>query len=273
MNRNLFFQEKTLYTLKECQEKVWSLSLSSNFPCTEASDLNFPLYQCELMQREFTSNPYNLSFEERLTDVYTPKALALTFINKLVARYKDHYAIMCNDDSQETLIAKSKEIFTKVFNLLDYTFPKYETLLGLYESKKGNLLDKLARTRAGTRQLSTTGNNSDQHYGSGTDSSTINSVDLHNDTPQTTDVVATISGNQYVSDLKKGQTTSSGTSSDTYTNTGSSSSNGTDQFEETEGFDTMTIMAKLDEIEKQFSQLWRKWLDEFDQLFIEEVNF
>lgn len=273
MNKNLFFQEKTLYTLKECQEALWSLTPAAAFPCFSGNDVNFPLLSCGLIQISFVFNLYDLSFEEKDGNYYQPKTLALTFINKLVARYKDHYAVMCDDDTENTLKSKSKEIFTKIFNLLDYTFPKYETLLGLYEAKKGNLLDKLARTRTGTRQLTSTGSNSDQHSGSGTDSSTINSVDLHNDTPQTTDVVATISGNQYVSDLKKGQTTSSGTSSDNYTNTGSSSSNGTDQFEETEGFDTMTIMAKLDEIEKQFSQLWRKWLDEFDQLFIEEVNF
>ena len=272
MNRNLFFQEKTLYTLKECQEALWGLTPASSFPCKVSADISFPLYSCGLWP-EINANPYGLSFMKQSQSTYLAEDTALIFINKLVSRYQDHYAVICNDESEETLQAKSKELFTKVFNLLDYTFPKYSTLLGLYEAKKGNLLDKLGRTRAGTRQLSSTGSNSDQHYGSGTDSSTINSVDLHNDTPQTTDVVATISGNQYVSDLKKGQTTSSGTSSDNYTNTGSSSSNGTDQFEELENFDTMTIMAKLDEIEKQFSQLWRKWLDEFDQLFIEEVNF
>ena len=68
-------------------------------------------------------------------------------------------------------------------------------------------------------------------------------------------------GNQYVSELNKGS------------NSGTSSSSGTDKFEENESFDTMTIMAKLEEIERNFSMLWKKWLDEFDQLFIEEVNF
>lgn len=271
MNKNLFFQEKTLYTLKECQEALWGLTPASSFPCFAGNDVNFPLLSCGLMQPLFATNLYDLSFEEKNGNVYQPKTL--TFINKLVARYKDHYAIMCNDDSQETLIAKSKEIFTKIFNTLDYTFPKYNELLNLYADNKSKLLDKLGRTRAGTRQLSQTGSNSDQHYGSGEDSQTIETLDLHNDTPKTSDIIATIQGNQYVSDLKKGKTTSSGSSSDNYTNTGSSSSNGTDTFEEVEGFDTMTLMAKLDEIEKQFSQLWRKWLDEFDLLFIEEVNF
>ena len=48
---------------------------------------------------------------------------------------------------------------------------------------------------------------------------------------------------------------------------------GTDEFEETETYDTMTIMSKLEEIEKYYSMIWLKWLNEFDRLFIEEANF
>ena len=110
-------------------------------------------------------------------------------------------------------------------------------------------MNKLERTRSGDRSISQEGETSDS------------SVNLFNDTPQTTDVVATMEGNQYVSELNKGS------------NSGTSSSSGTDEFEENESFDTMTIMAKLEEIERNFSMLWKKWLDEFDQLFIEEVNF
>ena len=151
MNRNLFFQEKTLYTLKECQEALWNLTPLSSFPCKVGADILFPLTSCSLIDSEglIYRNTYGLSFLKSYNNTFIPENNAYLLINKLIARYKDHYAIMCNDDSQETLTAKSKEIFTKIFNTLDYTSPKYDELLNLYSNNKSKLLDKLGRTRAG----------------------------------------------------------------------------------------------------------------------------
>lgn len=272
MKNNFMFSEISLYNFDEVMEVILRETGGASIPFTASQYVIEFLSVLDVADDTGSGhNPYKLSFLHTPTEVLEAKQNAITLLNKLYLRYKKHYAIAIKNENE--LAESSKEFCIKVVNLLDYTFPKYDELLALYESNKSKLLDKLGRTRAGTRQLSQTGSNSDQHYGNGTDSQTIETLDLHNDTPKTSDILATISSNQYVSDLKKGKTTSSGSSSDNYTNTGSNSSNGTDTFEEVEGFDTMTLMAKLDEIEKQFSQLWRKWLDEFDLLFIEEVNF
>ena len=141
----------------------------------------------------------------------------------------------------------------KVINILDYTYVRYSTLLDLYENQKEHLLDKLQSSRSGSRSLA--------HNQAS--SNTQNSTSLYNDAPQTSDVIATISGNQYATDLTKGQVSDSGETHST----------GSDTFSESESHDTLTIMGKLDEIEKQFSNVWKKWLNEFDELFIEEVNY
>ena len=139
--------------------------------------------------------------------------------------------------------------FQKVLNKLDYTFQKYAYLLDAYEGQKSHLLDKLQRTRSGNRSMSQTGQNAE------------NSVHIYNDSPQTTDVVATMEGNQFVSELNKNSVA------------GSTASSGSDNFQEAETWDNATIMARLSEIEKQFSNVWKNWLNEFDELFIEEVNY
>ena len=301
---NYMFEEHELYTYKEVLSKCNVLP-----PATNASVICHLLNNIDLAfippatQNFF--NEYGLSFAKDgvlpATDLIQSNAIMI--FNKLYARYRSHYAINClKDDDVE---AKSKEFMRKLFNLLDYTFVKYDTLLSLYSSQKTHLLDKLGRTRTGERALATnvSGNQSvsgtssgttsqtDAEMTSGTSSSsgTKDTLDLHNDTPQTTDVVATMEGNQYVSDLRKihesesesGQTsgtlsrTSSGTSGGqtSSTETSQTASTGTDEFTESEMWDTKTMMEKLDEIEKNFSNLIKKWLNEFDELFIEEVNY
>ena len=249
LNYNPMFSEKTLYTFKEVQEIVWHIGTGANFPCTTSDDLLYPLYQCGLMPRYFATNPYNLSFITYEDHSAVVDALVLTLFNKLYARYENHYAIMCDSEETSEKNAKSLDLLKKVFNLIDYSFPKYSILFDLYESKKDHLLDKLQRTRSGNRSMSQSGQNAE------------NSVRLYNDTPQTTDVVATIEGNQYVSDLEKSSVA------------GSTASSGSDNYQEAENWDEKTIIERLKEIENNYSMLWKNWLDEFDQLFIEEVNF
>ena len=119
--------------------------------------------------------------------------------------------------------------------------------------QKSHLTDKLSRVRSGSRELSQEAEHSEES----------NKLSLYNDTPQTDDVIATIESNQDVSDLTKGRDT----------NEGSNPSSETDEYEETETWDNATIMARLEEVEKKLSNLWKKWLNEFDGLFVEEVNY
>lgn len=308
---NYMFEEHEFYTFLEVYKK---LQLSGN-----KVDYFTNILGCDILSRlgliittqsggkvAVSNSLYDLSFIQEVENYYSTNAFkgsSLPFLNKLLSRYKNHYAIDClkDDDIEE----KSKDFMIKLFNLLDYTFVKYDTLLSLYASEKSHLLDKLGRTRTGQRQLASnvSGNETTSGTSSGTtsqtgaettsgtssSSSTKDTLDLHNDTPQTTDVVATITENQYVSDLRKihetgsesGQTggtsnnTSQGTSSGQTSSTGTSqtASTGSDEFTESEMWDTKTMMEKLDEIEKNFSNLIKKWLNEFDELFIEEVNY
>lgn len=253
LNYNPMFEEKTLYTFEEIQQLIWDYADVRAMPPLSSTLLDVLEY-LDLVHQATNDNGYNLSFVSLQTpeddDPYLQvDDYALTLIGKLYLRYKSHWAIMCDDDTEATELKQAKDFFTKLFNLLDYSFPKYVLLLTTYKAKENNMLDKLGRTRSGSREISSSGETSD---------STLN---LFNDTPQTTDVVATIEGNQYVSELNKGS------------NSGTSSSSGSDEFEETEEFDTKTIMEKLDEIQRNYAQIWKVWLNEFDELFVEEVNF
>lgn len=309
---NYMFEEHTLYNYEEVVNNFTSIPLAMGNMSNEM--MKGIMNNCGAIGSIniggtyglIILNSYKLSYVPTTQTSYSSAEIspnALMIFYKLFARYKKHYAINVNKD--ENFEDKAKDFMMKLFNLLDYTFVKYDTLLSLYESQKSHLLDKLGRTRTGERELATnvSGNQTASGTSSGTtsqtgaettsgtsaSSSTKDTIDLHNDTPQTTDVVATIEGNQYVSDLRKihesesesGQT--SGTSNNTSqgsssgqtssTETSQTASTGTDEFTESEMWDTKTMMEKLDEIEKNFSNLIKKWLNEFDELFIEEVNY
>lgn len=72
---------------------------------------------------------------------------AVNVLNKVALRYKDHYALLSNTEDETAVFKQSQAFFTKVCNVLDYTFNKYDTLLTIYESQKSHLLDKLQRIR------------------------------------------------------------------------------------------------------------------------------
>lgn len=249
MNK-FYFKEITHYTFEEVSTYIINnLTTAGGFPPFDTFGINqlflvFPL----VVDGE---NVYGLSFITLNGYNWEITELGLTCLNKLYLRYKDHFCCDLEDENEKE--TKFKAFFFKLFNILDYSYNKYSKLLDLYNSQKEHLLDKLQRTRSGERSMSQEGENSNEN----------NSLSLYNDTPQTTDVVATMEENQYVSELNKGHTTTEG----------SSSSSGSDEYEETESWDNTTIMARLDEIEKQYALVWRKWLNEFDGLFVEEVNY
>ena len=245
------YDVKFLYTYDEVLATLLSETSSAQFPFKNDDSIFQCLNACGLLAIVSSdySNVFSLTFLSIIEQQLYCSSNAMTLLNKLWARYGEHYAIVCDSEDMTERVDKTKQFFRKLFNKLDYSFAKYDLLLTKYNEQKSHLLDKLGRTRSGSRTISQSGQSAE------------NSVSLYNDTPQTTDVVATIEGNQFVSDLTKNSSA------------GSTASNGSDTFSETDSWDTMTNMAKLDEIEKQFSQLWKKWLNEFDELFIEEVNY
>lgn len=179
---------------------------------------------------------------------------ALDILNKVYLRYKEHYCVQLQIPYEANEKATAFVLFIeKVLKVLDYTYRKYSTLFALYDSQKSNLVAKLGRTRTGSREVSSSGSNSE----------TTNTKSTFNDTPQNKDIIAALEDDQFVNELNKGSSSSSG----------STSSSGADEYSESEQWDNATMMARLSEIEKEYSMLWKKWLNEFDGLFIEEVNY
>ena len=250
MKNNFMFEEKTIYSFDEVLATLLSETASAQFPFKNSDSVFQCLNACGILPKpDNYSNDFSLSFLSVIEQDLTCLSNAIYLLNKLWARYGEHWAIVCDSEDLTERATKTKEFFRKIFNKLDYTFPKYDYLLNSYESQKSHLLDKLGKTRSGNRSVSQSGQNAE------------NSVHTFNDTPQTSDAVATLEQNQYITELTKGSLA------------GSTSSSGSDNFQEAENWDNATMMARLDEIEKQFAMLWKKWLNEFDELFIEEVNF
>lgn len=252
LKNKYFFQEHFVYDFEEVLRYYIEGVSGGDIYNIEVDNINDLLTEIEVLPPNLLANPSSLSFVEmNESNEYTSTGTSAVFFSKLYWRYKHHYCIDILNENEK--IEAFGHLLEKVVNLLDYTYPKYSKLLEIYESNKSKLLDKLERVREGERdttQHSDTSNNGTYK-------------DLHNDTPQSTDVVATLEQDQYVSDLSKGSNSNSGVSHQT----------GNDTFEETESYDPTTIIERLNEIEKKFSQVWRKWLDEFEEIFIEEVNF
>lgn len=255
LKNNICFQEREMFDLGEVFSKIASRIGETSFFPADKTKLNKALaYANYYNGYNYEQNICGLSFLELSESTYQATDLALVFLNKLFHRYNAHYCFdLLANSINEYAIQHSFKFFRKIVNLLDYTYNKYSTLLNLYDNQKSHLLDGLKRTRNGERNVSE----------DGTNASAGSYVDLHNDSPQSTDVVATIAENQYVSDLSKGNNA----------NSGENHSTGQDTFEETETHDEATIIGKLNEIETKYSNLFNKWLNEFDKLFIEEVNY
>lgn len=253
MWNNFMFEEKFNYTFEEVIDCINNQTGSADEPYT-ASEVREVLGVMGFMNYVSThwTNDYDLSFVVLDESDYIPTDLSATLLNKLEMRYADHYAVQTDKDLDiysSDFLDYAKKFMTKLINKIDYTYAKYSLLLNEYKTQKTHLLDKLGRTRSGNRSISQSGQNAQ------------NSASLFNDTPQNEDIIATMSDNQHVTELTKGSVA------------GSSTSSGSDTFSETETWDNATIMSRLDEIEKNFAMLWKKWLNEFDELFIEEVNY
>ena len=255
MKHNFMFETKWNYTFDEVISSVIGQTGGASIPLN-TNGATEVLQAISMLPSPSTANPWGLTFIEIEEGVASPSDLSITFLNKLYLRYRDHFAVQLDENlgvSSTEFFAFAKKFMIKVINKLDYTYLRYSTLLGMYEEQKSHLLDGLSRSRTGSREVSQEGENSED--GSYTD--------ISNNTPQTSDIVATISENQYASDLQKGVNASSG----------SHSSSGTDEFEENETWDTKTLMEKLSEVEKNFVNVWENWLDNFDEVFVEEVNY
>lgn len=256
MMPNFMFQEKCAYSFEEAL-MIW---LDDNAYPSFSSEIF-----CDLLvdlQLGYKSSGNYLE-DTKLSFVKTNTALAsatetnaVDLFNRLLLRYGKHFFVYTEKENEKDPSAfnlKFQDMMRKLVTILDYSFPKYNKLLGLYADQETHLLDQLKKTRTESKATSSS------VMSSGED----NGLHLHNDTPQTTDVVATIEGNQYVSDLDKDHATSSS----------SASSTGQEANTINESHDPETIMQRLKEIKDKYVMLFREWTDEFDGLFVDEVNY
>lgn len=174
-------------------------------------------------------------------------------INIIKNRYQTDYILRLDEPIKSPLV-DNKELVDwcdKFFEILVSTKDKYYNILTIYDEQLSKLMNPLKTSHLGS-------GNTSRHEDYDTDMSGKN---LLNDTPQTSDVVATIEQDQYVSELSKSTAHTD--------NVGDVSEARQEAF--TTEVDTMTAMARIDEIQEKYQMLLRKWSNEFSGLFMEEV--
>ena len=184
-----------------------------------ALDIDFKDYMSYYVK--YSSYP---TIEKRFYNV-TP----YTKLFKLIKlRFGDHYAVTTKDvlsssTNQYGAVTfngnkEIKDFASKFFGILLSTKDKYIAILRAYTNNLNNLMSPLK--------------------------SKVTAKNLFNDTPQTTDVTATIEANQYVTNLSK-------------------------NYAESES-DNAYVIEKLKKIQDDYENTLYRWSDEFHSLFIEE---
>lgn len=175
-------------------------------------------------------------------------------LNLIRLRYDDEYCVITEDeiDFEEIYNNKKAKEFCKKFTaILIYTKDKYVSILNIYDDNLSKLMDGLKTTTEASHEI-----HRDEDY-----DTDVSGKNLFNDTPQTTDVVATIEGNQYVNELSKSEAHTD--------NTGDVDESGSREEETT--IDTKYTIEKIKEIQDSYEQVLKRWSDEFSPLFKEEA--
>ncbi len=153
-----------------------------------------------------------------------------TYLNELFRRIYLLFAdwnVFDYNKDKTTIEEKWKRWLQTYVGVFVSTRERYETLLELYESERDNLLNRLKTIRGAT--------------------SSSTSKNKYSDTPQTSNEDGSLEEDKYISQFQKNE------------NKGRS--------RETIETDPATIMARLDEIDRLYRNVWRDWVDEFKGLF------
>lgn len=176
-------------------------------------------------------------------------------INILVLRYGEHF-IVDNPTEIEAIYDEDnpllKEWCNKFLAVLFFTKDKYINILKAYDDSLSKLLDPV-KIKSGEIRASTRHEDYDNE---------VTSKEIYNDTPQSTDVVATLEQDQYASSLSKGVAHTD--------NVGDTSENSST--EHASENDMETKMNRIAEIQDKFSKVLYNWSEEFKSLFIEPLN-
>lgn len=166
-------------------------------------------------------------------------------------RYYNHAIIKLRSDADDATVHKEMlKWFGRFINNLVYTFPKYKQMFDAYATQKSHLLDKIQKS------TSITGSNT----GTVSNSSSSSNVNKNkfNDTPQE---LGDFTPDTYMSEYR--EITDQGQAASTVTNNLANSATST------ESWDAVYLIEKLELIENKYSLLMKKWVNEFEKLFME----
>ena len=169
----------------------------------------------------------------------------------LLNRFGQEYIPFENEIDNPVNNTEVKEFARKFLSIMLQTYPRYYPILKIYDDNLSKLMNPLKTTHTGLR-------NTARHEDYDTDMSGKN---ILNDAPQTTDVVTTLEQDQYASELSK---------STAHTDNIGDVSEAVQDATTTEQ-DSMTTMAKIKEIQDSYDLMLKKWSNEFETLFMEEI--
>lgn len=101
-------------------------------------------------------NPWSEPFED-FSIIYTNsqfKQYLPDLFRELYARYYTHYCFSNSEDIIETIPAK--QFLAKIVMIIQQTYDRYSTLLGIYASEKSKLLDGVKTTTIGVGRFNDT---------------------------------------------------------------------------------------------------------------------
>lgn len=173
----------------------------------------------------------------------------------LIDRYGDCYTvsydkiytfdIIISTSSEEYLAGREQEYqaityMNKIINRIQLTYPKYNTLLSIYDTEASNLMDGISNSYTDTRTETTSGSSSGNNR--------------LNDTPQDT---GTFTDDSHTSSYSENESEASSSLSSTFTHTATD--------------DAEILIDRLDKVQNKYQNLMKRWVDEFKDMFIMPV--
>lgn len=170
----------------------------------------------------------------------------------ILPRYND-WGLGVSDEELDETDSINAICLPKLFDIYNSTYTRYNRLLSFYTMQEANLLEAIETTS------SASGNGTTTNTGNGTNSSNTTGTNRVNDTPQNG---GDWSNDNHTSSLVE----NTGEVNDTTSNTNSGTSTST--YTQTISSDKETLMSRLDEVRKKFTNLYADWCNEFNSIFI-----
>ena len=211
------------------------------------------------------------------------------------SRFVDECILKTNSLEPSVLKVESNKIFDKILNVLCITYDKYKNLLDYYAKTKGDLLKAIDDTYVDFENYSEENENSQDNTKEGTSYSngsrqTNNSRNANtegkstmNDTPQTVNSgygsedfashieYAESEDNESTEGVENSQLVNADTETGRIVNTGNTAHNRSLYHVSSHERDTLIERLKL--IDDYYTNVYRKWITEFEPLIWEVANY